>query len=207
MATENRWLDWARELQFLSQCALAYCKDPYDTERFKRIREISAEMAAAVADEPVGKVKALFCGDEGYQTPKLDTRAAVIRDGEILLVQEKDGRWALPGGWMDYDQTIRGNAAKETLEEAGMRVRPLRLVALLEHNRHNLPPCVHSVFSAFVLCEYLDGAYRPTLETVDSRFFPRDALPSPLAENKSNAAQIEMCFHAAADPNWQTEFD
>ena len=199
--------EWAAELQSLAQAGLYYAKDVFDRERFERVRQIAAEMMAERTGLPLEKVTELFCADSGYQTPKVDTRAAVFRDGKILLVQERDGRWALPGGWMDYDQTIRGNAAKETLEEAGMRVRPLRLVALLEHNRHNLPPCVHSVFSAFVLCEYLDGAYRPNLETVDSRFFPRDALPSPLAENKSSAAQIEMCFHAAADPNWQTEFD
>ena len=30
-----------------------------------------------------------------------------------------------------------------------------------------------------------------------------DEIPSPLAGNKTNAAQIEMCFRAAADPNWQ----
>ena len=37
MATDNRWLNWAKELQNLSQCALAYCKDKYDIERFERI--------------------------------------------------------------------------------------------------------------------------------------------------------------------------
>ena len=41
---------------------------------------------------PVETVRDIFCCETGYQTPKLDTRAAVFRDGKILLVQERDGR-------------------------------------------------------------------------------------------------------------------
>ena len=41
----------------------------------------------------------LFCGETGYQTPKLDTRAAIFKDNKILLVHEKNGTWSLPGGW------------------------------------------------------------------------------------------------------------
>lgn len=38
---------------------------------------------------PLEKVKELFCDETGYQTPKLDTRAAIFKDNTILLVQEK----------------------------------------------------------------------------------------------------------------------
>ena len=44
MQKEQKWLDWAVELQSLAQSALYYCKDKFDIERFERIREISAEM-------------------------------------------------------------------------------------------------------------------------------------------------------------------
>ena len=207
MASDNQWLEWAKELQFLSQCALAYCKDVYDIERFRRIREISAEMVSRIGDTPVETVKDLFCGGEGYQTPKLDTRAVVMRDGRLLLVQEKNGAWALPGGWVDYDQTIRGNTIKETLEEAGMTVRPLRVIALMEHNRHNTLPSIHNICSAFVLCEYVSGEFAPNVETVDCGFFAPDALPAPLATSKNTREQLEMCFRAAEDPHWQVYFD
>ncbi len=42
-----KWLDWAVELQQLAQIGLTYSKDPYDLERFERIREISAEIVSA----------------------------------------------------------------------------------------------------------------------------------------------------------------
>ena len=111
----NKWLEWAKELQFLSQCALAYCSDPYDIERFQRIREISAEMVSEIGDLPLDLVKTTFCAGAGFQTPKMDTRAAVIKDGKILLVQEASGQWALPGGWFDYDNATRADVAEEML--------------------------------------------------------------------------------------------
>lgn len=85
----HKWLEWAKELQFLSQSALAYCKDPFDIERFRRIRDISAEIMSDYSNIPIDKVKELFCNETGFQTPKLDTRAAIFKDGKILLVREK----------------------------------------------------------------------------------------------------------------------
>lgn len=207
MSKETPWLEWAKELQFLSQCALAYCKDKYDIERFQRIREISAGMAAAVADMPVETVKDLFCADTGYQTAKLDSRAVVFRDGKLLLVQESNGKWALPGGWVDYDKTIRENVVKEALEEAGMAVRPLRVIALHDHDKRNTHRFPFNICSAFVLCEYVSGAFAPNLETIGCGFFGPGEIPSPLATGKTTPEQIEMCFRAAEDENWQVEFD
>ena len=42
-----QWVRWARELQALAQAGLEYSKDPFDRERFRRVREIAAEMASA----------------------------------------------------------------------------------------------------------------------------------------------------------------
>ena len=208
MPFENKWLEWAKELQFLSQCALTYCKDKYDIERFQRIRDISAEMAADLTELPVEKVKGLFCADSGYQTSKLDTRAAVFRDGKLLLVLENGGRWALPGGWVDYNLTIRENTIKEVLEEAGMTVNPVRLIALHEHNRRNpVNPHPFNICSAFVMCEYISGAFKPNPETVGCDFFPLNGIPLLLSEGKTTREQIAMCFRASADPYWQPEFD
>lgn len=93
-----QWLDWAIELQSLAQAGLHYGHDVYDKERYQRIREIAAEIMAVHADIPVERVQDLFCNEKGYQTPKLDCRAAIFQDDKILLVQESNGQWALPGG-------------------------------------------------------------------------------------------------------------
>ena len=84
---KEKWLHWAKELQFLSQSALAYCKDSFDIERFECIRDISAEIISLYSGLPFQEVKGLFCNETGFQTPKLDTRAAIFKEGKILLVQ------------------------------------------------------------------------------------------------------------------------
>ena len=78
---KEQWLEWAIELQSLAQAGLTYGKDIFDRERYERIREISAEIMAYKTDIPVQKVKDLFCNETGYQTPKLDTRAAIFQNG------------------------------------------------------------------------------------------------------------------------------
>ncbi len=200
------WIDWAVELQFLAQVGLTYTKDPFDRERFTRIREISAEMIAHQSDLPLEKVKTLFCNETGFQTPKLDTRAAIFEDDKILLVKEKNGTWSLPGGWVDVNQSIRSNTEKEVWEEAGIMVKAVRLIALQDRNQHNLPRYAYGICKAFVLCEIIGGEFQENIETVDSGYFALDELPE-LAEEKNTKAQIAMCFDAYMDGNWMVKFD
>lgn len=197
------WLDWAVELQSLAQAGLFYSKDPFEKERYARIREIAAEMLSHQTDLPLEKVRDLFCGETGYQTPKLDTRAAVFRDGKILLVRERDGRWSLPGGWVDVNVSVGENTVKEVKEEAGVDVAVQRLIAVQDREKHNRPIYAYKVCKIFVLCSLIGGAFQENLETTESRYFERDSLP-PLAEEKNTAEQIAMCFDAYADPHWQT---
>ena len=82
-------VEWAKELQSIAQAGLFYGHDDFDKERYQRIRDISAEMVSERTGLPLGKVKELFCNEYGYQTPKVDTRAAIIDDRKILLVREK----------------------------------------------------------------------------------------------------------------------
>ena len=203
---EHRWLEWAKELQFIAQAGLTYSKDPFDRERFERIRELSAEMMSQQSGLPLEQVKGLFCNETGFQTPKLDTRAAIFKDGKILLVKERNETWSLPGGWVDVMQTIRSNTIKEVKEEAGLDVEAVRIIALHDRNLHNPPPYAYNVCKVFVLCEAKGGSFRPNTETTESRYFGPDELPL-LAEEKNTAEQIRMCFTAYAHPDWQTEFD
>lgn len=160
MSEWDKWTTWAVELQSLAQAGLTYGHDVYDLERYTRIREIAAEMMAEKTDLPVEKVRSLFCNETGYQTPKVDTRAAVFQDGKILLVHEKNGTWSLPGGWCDVNQTIGENTEKETLEEAGFRVHAERLIAVQDRNKHNEPPYAYGIVKVFLLCELVSGGVR-----------------------------------------------
>ena len=146
------------------------------------------------------------CADSGYQTPKVDTRAAIFSGDRILLVREKDGRWALPGGWCEFDLAPAANTVKEVREEAGREVKVTSLIAVQNRNDHNTPPYVYGVVKLFYLCEELGGEFRENSETTTADYFAADDLP-PLAEEKCNADQVLMCFRAHKDPDMRTVFD
>ena len=207
MSEWDKWTAWAVELQSLAQAGLTYGHDVYDLERYTRIREIAAEMMVEKTELPVEKVTSLFCNETGYQTPKIDTRAAVFQKGKILLVHEKNGTWSLPGGWCDVNQTIGENTEKETLEEAGFRVRAKRLIAVQDRNKHNEPPYAYGIVIVFLLCELLSGEFVPNIETTEIGWFSGEDLPENLALEKTTKAQIEMCFEAEKDKNWKVLFD
>lgn len=206
MRSNEKWLQWAVELQSLAQAGLYYGQGQYDLERYERIREIAAEMISSKTDIPLGTVKDLFCDERGYQTPKLDTRAAIFNDDKILLVQENDGRWSLPGGWVDVDLSVKENTIKEVKEEAGLDVTADMVIAVQDREKHNLPVYAHKICKIFVLCSRIRGCFHENNETLGSEYFSMDELPE-LATEKNTAEQIEMCFDAYRSEHWVTRFD
>jgi mutator protein len=205
---DDVWKQWAQELQFLAQCSLAYSKDKFDRERSERIREIACEMLSFKYDLPLEKIKMDFAGEIGYQTPKVETRAAVIKDNKILLVKEQfDGKWALPGGYQDVNMSIRENVIKESSEEAGAVVNPIKVVAVLDYNRHHHVNFPLGMVKIFVLCEYINHSFNENTETLGAEFYSLDDLPE-LSITRTTKKQLEMCFECYKDPeNWDTIFD
>ena len=203
----NKWLQWAIELQSLAQAGLTYGKDKFDRERYTRIREVSAEMMSRLSDTPIDTVKNLFCNESGYQTPKIDTRAAVFQDGKILLVHENNGTWSLPGGWCDVDQSVASNITKEVKEETGLDVTADKLIAVQDWRLHNVQNYVYGVIKIFVLCRKTGGSFAKNIETTETGYFDRDKLPDNLATEKTTEEQIQLCFDAYYIENWKTQFD
>ena len=133
MTSEPRWLVWAREVQAIAQIGLTFSRDPYDRERYERLRAIAAEIVAKHVGLDAGHLESLFAAETGYATPKVDVRGAVFRDGCILLVREAadGGRWTLPGGWADVNESPAECVVREVREESGFDVRVGKLAAVL----------------------------------------------------------------------------
>ena len=201
------WLDFAIRIQSIAQAGLQYGKDKYDRERYEALRGIAAEMLAVKTDLPILKIYDLFCNETGYQTPKVDTRAAVFIDDKILLVHENNGTWSLPGGWCDVDQSVASNTEKEVREETGCIVSAERLIAVQDWRKHNVTNYAYGVVKIFVLCQYLSGAFQENIETTEIGLFGKDEIPQRLAVEKCTKEQIEMCFDAYENPNMPTMFD
>lgn len=203
----DKVLDWAVRIQAIAQAGLTYGKDVYDKERYEQLRAIAAEMVAEKTELSVDRIQDLFCNEEGYQTPKVDTRGAVFRDGKILLVHENNGTWSLPGGWCDVDQSVASNVIKEVKEETGLTVFAERLIAVQDWRKHNVCNYVYGVVKVFVLCQEVGGTFAENIETTGIQYFGRNELPDRLAVEKTTAEQILLCFDAYGDQNWKTLFD
>lgn len=203
----EQWLKWAVEIQSLAQNGLAYTESEYEKEICERLREISAEMINEKSNISLDKVKNLFCNETGYQTPKIDTRAVIFKDNKILLTHESNDTWSLPGGWCDVLESVKSNTIKEVHEETGLDVKAIKIIAIQDRNKHNKPIYAYGVCKIFVLCEVIGGEFKENIETTEIDYFSLENLPNNLAEEKTNKEQIEMCFKAIKDKNWNTQFD
>ena len=206
-APSTRWLAWARELQAMAQTGLTYATVHYDTERYSRIMEIAAEILGAHTGEPPEGIFASFSREPGYATPKIDVRGAVIRDGKILLVQERsDGKWCMPGGWADIDELPSAMVVREVREESGFTVVPRKVVGVFDANRNGVPRNFFHAYKVVFLSELIGGASAPSDETSAVEFCDFDSLPD-LSEQRTHARHVLEVRAHLADPLRPAAFD
>jgi ADP-ribose pyrophosphatase YjhB (NUDIX family) len=207
MNSQNpNWLGWAREIFSLSQSGITYSGNPYDIERYKRLQEITAEIIESQSTISKKSVLDSFSMQAGYITPKVDVRGAVIRDGKILLIQERaDGNWAMPGGWADLGNSPASVAEREVWEESGFRVKAEKVVAVIDANRIE-PMEFYHAYKIIFLCKLLDGEPHTSHETLAVDFFDSNHLP-PLSFYRTNEEMLREVFAHVEDPNRPTAFD
>ena len=103
-------------------------------------------------------------------------------DGRIVLVRRGDtGTWALPGGTVEWGETLRSTLRRELLEEAGIETSELgRLVGV--YSRPDRDPRFHAV-TVLVTARVEPPVRRPMnpLEIREARLFALDTIPRPLA--------------------------
>ena len=200
-------LEWARKVQAIAQNGLAFTRDPFDRERYTQLTELVATLLSAELRVPLGEARAFWSGESGYATPKVDVRGGVFADDRVLLVRERtDGRWTLPGGWVDVNDAPSAAVAREIYEESGYRARAVKLAALVDKNRHPHPPGIHHIYKLFFVCELTGGSAATSSETDAVEFHRVQALP-PLSTGRVLASQIERLQRHWLEPQLPTDFD
>jgi len=206
---EPVWLVWARELQAIAQTGLTFATSTFDRERYKAIRSLAARIMAARSDANFACVEGLFAKQAGYATPKVDVRGAVIEDGRILLVREiaDAGRWTMPGGWADVNQSPSECVIRELREETGLKVTVRKLAAVYDRARQGHPPHPFDVYRLFFICDVVGGAPKAGLETSEVAFFGENKIPEDLSAERILPHQIRRMFEHARDKDLPTDFD
>lgn len=206
---EDGWLAWAKRLEALARTGAHFTRDPFDAERYEEIAGIARAMMGRLADAPPAAIAGLFDAQaRGYATPQIDVRAAVIREGRILMVRERtDGLWTLPGGYADVGASPAENAVREVWEEAGVTVRALRPYAIRHKARHPYAQDLREFYKIHVLCAEAGGETpAPGPETLEAAFVAPDALP-PLSLGRTIEADVAEALAAHADPARPVAFD
>ncbi|WP_053368032.1 NUDIX hydrolase [Bacillus sp. FJAT-27245] len=204
---EPKWLDWSKQLQSIAQAGLAYSKDVYDLERFEEIRKISVEIMSQYTGLDKQIIADLFANETGYATPKVDIRAVVFRENKILMVRENtDGGWSLPGGWADIGLTPSEVAVKEVKEESGFDVKAVNLIGVLDKKCHPHPPSPYHTYKLFYQCEIVGGQPKKGIETSAVGFFGENELP-PLSIERNTESQIQLAFKHLHNPREPVSFD
>ncbi len=194
----------------LAQTGLFYAVNDYDTDRYRKLAALAAELLAAVTDDPAAHWELELGRESGYATPKVDVRGALVDDRErILLMRERsDGRWSLPGGWADPLDTPSRAVEREILEETGYSARAVKLVGCWDRDAQgHLPRLPFSIYKLFFLCA-ATGDVRPpdALETLEVGWFGLDQLPV-LSAGRVNERQLARIVAHRRDPLLPTEFD
>ncbi|MGA7674334.1 MAG: NUDIX hydrolase [Rhizomicrobium sp.] len=206
---QPKWLLWVRELQAVAQSGLTYSENPYDRERYENMRKLAAKIMAEGSGADLSVIEGLFAAQSGYATPKVDVRAAIFRERNVLLVSETadHGRWTLPGGWADVNESPSENVAREAREEAGLVVTVRKLAAVYDRDKSGHPqPHPFHIYKLLFLCDIVGECERSELETGDARFFSIDALPE-LSESRVLPWQIQRLYEHVLTPFLPTDFN
>jgi ADP-ribose pyrophosphatase YjhB (NUDIX family) len=207
--SSSPWIEWVRALQALSQTGLHYATNPYDTQRYREVAAIAADMLARHSTIGAEEILALNAAQFGYATPKVDVRGVAFRDDAILMVREimDAGRWTLPGGFADVNETPSQAVVREVREESGFETRAIKLLAVYDRDAQGHAPALpYRIYKLFFLCEIVGGAAQPNVEASEIAFFARDALPE-LSVSRVTARQLHRFFALRGTPDAPTEFD
>ena len=114
--------------------------------------------------------------------PTVDIIIELGRRG-IILIKRKNypHGWALPGGFVDYGESLEDAAVREAKEETGLDVKLTR--QLHTYSRPDRDPRHHSISTVFIASA--EGKPRAADDAQEVGIFTKDVLPHPLVFDHS----------------------
>ena len=187
----------------VARTGLAFKAEGFDAQRYEELLRDAARMQAAAVDATVedaevirrGWRDAVISGYEGYVTPAVGCGIVAFNDhDQLLMIQRPTGKWWFPTGFCDVGISAAENVVKEAMEEVGLAVEPLRLMALID-SRKTGDPWRH-IYAILFYCRIVGGELRRhPLEVKDLGFFTLDSLPQPLHGKDRRWIQLAREFH------------
>lgn len=114
------------------------------------------------------------CDTIHYQNPKIITGCLVEHDDKILLcrraIEPQHGKWTLPAGFMENNETCSEGAIRETLEEANAKISQLRLYSVYDI------PHISQVYMIY-RAQLVDMEFSAGIESLEVKLFSKEDIP------------------------------
>ncbi len=197
---DQKTLNLVKRLKLLADTGLVYATNDFERERHEEIRSISMQLMSELSGQKFERLEDFFMPADDYPTPKVDTRAFILNEqNEVLLVKEQiDGKWSLPGGWADIGYTPQEVIIKELQEETGMNCSVIRLLAVYDKKCHPHPPQPFYVYKMVFHCKIETGDIDPNYEIEDAGYFKIEELPE-LSQDRILKSQIQHLYRKVID--------
>ncbi len=114
-----------------------------------------------------------------YKIPSITADGILLKDKQILLIQRKNepfkGKWALPGGFVEYGEKTEDAVIREVFEETGLKTKICDLAGVYSDPKRD--PRGHTITVAYAL-EIVDGMLKAGDDASDVKFFNVNQLPA-----------------------------
>lgn len=113
-----------------------------------------------------------------YKIPSITADGILLKDNQILLVQRKNepfkGKWALPGGFVEYGEKTEDTVVREVFEETGLKTKICELAGVYSDPKRD--PRGHTITVVYIL-ERSGGKLKAGDDASDVKFFKVNKLP------------------------------
>lgn len=114
-----------------------------------------------------------------FKVPKITTDGIIINNKKILLIKRKNppfqGMWALPGGFVEYNETTEKAVIREIIEETGLKTKIHKLAGVYSDPKRD--PRGHTITIVYIL-EIIGGKLLANDDAADVEFFSLNNLPN-----------------------------
>ena len=113
--------------------------------------------------------------------PLVGVGAVIVRDGRVVIVERSTeplkGQWSIPGGALELGETLRQCAAREALEETGLRVEAVDVLDVFDsiYRDPNGRTQYHYVLIDF-FCRVVGGELKAGGDAAQARWITREEL-------------------------------
>ncbi|MCL2876618.1 MAG: NUDIX hydrolase [Betaproteobacteria bacterium] len=140
------------------------------------------------------------CGMIHYRNPKLVVGAIPEWENGILLcrraIAPRHGKWTLPAGFMETQETTADAAVRETLEEACARIKIGEMFSLID------VPAISQIH-IFYRARLLDANFHPGEESLETALFSEDGIPWDDIAFRTVSLTLRHYFADRRNGDWQ----